>query len=73
MSGMFSVCGTSGTCNGFNPGAMPPVLTGTCAAAAADGTACNTSTGPGCLAPAYCATSGTSSVGVCRLASGTCH
>ena len=43
-----TVC-APGTCQ-----TAPGTTTGTCEAPAADGAACNTDTGPGCLAPAAC-------------------
>ncbi len=39
--------------------------TGTCRAFAADGAACDTSSGPGCLSPARCVTSGVATAGTC--------
>jgi hypothetical protein len=53
--------------------------TGTCKALAADGAACNTSTGPECLSPARCVTSGGEgeTAGVCTVptasVSAMCH
>ena len=51
-----TLCSASGTCN------IPQgQSTGSCAAAAADGAACNNETGPGCMPPAGCFD------GVCKL------
>jgi hypothetical protein len=41
---------------------------GTCVADAADGTSCNTQTGPACIPPARCATGSPTAVsGTCRF------
>src|SRR5262249_46342912 len=49
----FTGCTSSAMCSG--------TPSGTCLKAAADGTACNSTTGPGCMPPAICDS------GVCRL------
>lgn len=44
---------------------------GVCKASAMEGQACDTATGPGCLGPARCVSSGTSTLGICTLPTGT--
>lgn len=52
------LCEKSGWCKGVDLAAMPPVLTGKCEPAAADGADCNPDAdfgkGPGCIEPAKC-------------------
>ena len=52
------LCTGGSSCKGDNPLTQTP---GTCQAAAADGAACNDTTGPKCLTPARCVS------GVCKL------
>jgi hypothetical protein len=65
-------CGAGGECIGAGSGTM-----GTCLAAAADGSACNSdaTVGPPCLAPAKCVPTGSgSTIGTCTLPNATtCH
>jgi hypothetical protein len=54
----FSLCEKGGYCKGLDAAATPPVITGTCEPAAADGQACiadaDYQKGPGCIEPAEC-------------------
>ena len=61
VAGLFVGCNAGGGCY--------PVggTTQTCAAAAADGAACDTVAGPGCLTPAKCVTTGSATAGTCQL------
>ena len=45
--------------------------TGTCKSDAADGTACDTVLGPGCITPARCVTTGDASAGTCTIPLGS--
>lgn len=49
VEGAYVACSDGGDCAGQNPAGQ-----GTCAAAAADGEACDSTNGPGCRAPAEC-------------------
>lgn len=67
--GSLIVCSGSGGCS-IPTGAT----TGTCQAAAADGVACDTASGPGCLNPARCVVAGTGTAGLCGLLTDVgCH
>lgn len=56
INGGVTLCSSNGFCR------IPPATTsGTCVAAAADGAACDTATGPNCLEPAQCVN------GACKL------
>ena len=61
VNGLFIGCGAGGGC--YPIGGMSQ----TCAASAADGAACDTVAGPGCLAPAKCVTTGSATAGTCQL------
>jgi hypothetical protein len=58
---------TAGVCYGSVIGGANPMM-GTCKADAADGAACDTTNGPGCIAPAKCATPAGATAGTCTLA-----
>jgi hypothetical protein len=45
---------------------------GVCQAPAADGAACDTSAGPGCLQPAKCVVTGNGTAGTCKVPDGAC-
>jgi hypothetical protein len=55
----------AGACYGSTTGGTP--MMGTCKADAPDGTACDTTNGPGCLAPARCAVTAGSTAGTCTV------
>jgi hypothetical protein len=61
---------TGGLCYGSVTGGANPMM-GVCKADAADGAACDTTNGPGCIAPAKCATAAGSTAGTCVLADGS--
>ena len=63
VGGVQTRCAAGATCN-----RPPQSQTGTCLAPAADGAACDTAAGPGCLYPAKCvpASSG-GTAGTCEL------
>lgn len=56
----------AGVCYGSVIGGTMPMM-GTCKANAADGAACDTTNGPGCIAPARCVTASGSTAGTCTL------
>ena len=64
--GNFIDC-TGGICFGSVTGGPNPMM-GACKADAADGAACDTANGPGCIAPAKCVTTAGSTAGTCTLA-----
>lgn len=79
VSGGVAEC-TKGTC--YSSGGPYFTFTGAttmgvCKAYAADGAACDTHAGPGCLSPARCITSGSGSAGTCVVptasVSASCH
>ena len=55
---------TAGACYGSVIGGPMPMM-GTCKADAADGAACDTTNGPGCISPARCVTASGSTAGTC--------
>lgn len=59
-----TVCNAGGSC--INPGSGAA-----CVAAATEGSSCDTSAGPPCLAPSRCVTGGTGTSGTCMLLDGT--
>jgi len=61
---------TGGACYGSSNSINNPMM-GTCKADAADGAACDTANGPGCLSPAKCVTGSGSTAGTCQLADAT--
>ena len=63
--GNLTDCSGGATCVGATFGANPTM--GTCQAPAADGAACDTMNGPGCMAPARCVTASGSTAGTCTL------
>lgn len=70
VSQVVNGCTNASTCFGAQ-GSTP----GTCVADAADGTSCNTETGPSCVPPSRCVTSSPTAVsGTCRFPNPTtCH
>ena len=69
--GMFVGCAAGGNCY---TAAGTIALTGeigTCKAAASDGAACDTASGPPCLTPARCITTGGGTAGTCTVPDGT--
>jgi hypothetical protein len=61
---------TAGVCYGSVIGGAMPMM-GTCKADAADGAACDTTNGPGCISPARCVTASGSTAGTCQLSDAT--
>jgi hypothetical protein len=66
MAGLLIGCAAGGGC--YPVGGM----TQTCLAPAADGAACDTVNGPGCLTPAKCVTAGSATTGTCQLPAVSC-
>jgi hypothetical protein len=64
-----ALCSANGVCTGASAG-MP----GSCTAAAADGSPCDTQVGPGCMTLSRCITSSdASTTGTCEVAASTCQ
>jgi hypothetical protein len=61
---------TGGVCYGSTIGGANPTM-GTCKSDATDGAACDTTNGPGCVAPARCVTGAGSTAGTCTLPDAT--
>jgi hypothetical protein len=67
-----ALCSANGVCTGQGTGTPP--TPGTCTAAAADGAACDTVNGPGCMLLSRCVvTSDAGTAGTCQLSSASCH
>lgn len=67
------VNGAEVDCAGGGRCVIPASATeGTCVAPAADGAACDSASGPPCLAPAKCVVTGGGTAGTCRVPNGTC-
>ena len=60
-------CSSNGVCSSTAAN-MP----GTCTAAAADGAACDTQNGPGCMLLSRCVVSGSGTAGTCQVSPATC-